>query len=159
MDGKNVADFIDPDIAEKLEALEARRELETEGFYDIEEHMSAVSPHPFVGSLTLTTGDSDDEGGAELANAKEHLLARSGQAIQEPAAMHGRRAADAERDVREDDAAGWTEPDPGSAEIWQRPRAARKRKRDEAESAMDVDAEARTQAMLMTGWMWTGRRR
>ncbi|KAJ4494502.1 P-loop containing nucleoside triphosphate hydrolase protein [Lentinula lateritia] len=34
MDGKNIADFIDPDIAEKLEALEREEEkLEAEGFY------------------------------------------------------------------------------------------------------------------------------
>ncbi|CED84960.1 gtp binding protein 4 [Phaffia rhodozyma] len=34
MDGKNVADFIDPEIAEKLEALEREEErLEAEGFY------------------------------------------------------------------------------------------------------------------------------
>ncbi|KIY68466.1 P-loop containing nucleoside triphosphate hydrolase protein [Cylindrobasidium torrendii FP15055 ss-10] len=38
MDGKNVADFIDPDIAEKLEALEREEEkLEAEGFYDSDE--------------------------------------------------------------------------------------------------------------------------
>ena len=38
MDGKNVADFIDPDIAEKLEALEREEEkLQAEGFYDSEE--------------------------------------------------------------------------------------------------------------------------
>lgn len=35
MDGKNVADFIDPDIAEKLDALEREEEkLQAEGFYD-----------------------------------------------------------------------------------------------------------------------------
>ncbi|KAJ3749681.1 P-loop containing nucleoside triphosphate hydrolase protein [Lentinula detonsa] len=35
MEGKNIADFIDPDIAEKLEALEREEEkLEAEGFYD-----------------------------------------------------------------------------------------------------------------------------
>ncbi|TFK53750.1 P-loop containing nucleoside triphosphate hydrolase protein [Heliocybe sulcata] len=35
MDGKNVADFIDPDIADKLEALEREEEkLQAEGFYD-----------------------------------------------------------------------------------------------------------------------------
>lgn len=40
MDGKNVADFIDPDILEKLEALEREEEkLEAEGFYDSEEDM------------------------------------------------------------------------------------------------------------------------
>jgi nucleolar GTP-binding protein len=40
MDGKNVADFIDPDIAEKLEALEREEErLEAEGFYDSDEEL------------------------------------------------------------------------------------------------------------------------
>lgn len=38
MDGKNVADFIDPDIAEKLEALEREEEqLEAQGFYASDE--------------------------------------------------------------------------------------------------------------------------
>lgn len=40
MDGKNIADFIDPDIIEKLEALEREEEkLEAEGFYESEEDM------------------------------------------------------------------------------------------------------------------------
>jgi NOGCT (NUC087) domain len=40
MDGKNIADFIDPDIAEKLEALEREEGmLEAEGFYDDHEDM------------------------------------------------------------------------------------------------------------------------
>ena len=40
MDGKNIADFIDPDIEEKLEALEREEEkLTAEGFYDSEEEM------------------------------------------------------------------------------------------------------------------------
>ncbi|KZT04220.1 GTP binding protein 4 [Laetiporus sulphureus 93-53] len=40
MDGKNVADFIDPDILEKLEALEREEErLVAEGFYNSEEDM------------------------------------------------------------------------------------------------------------------------
>ena len=40
MDGKNIADFIDPDIMEKLEALEREEEkLEAEGFYESEEDM------------------------------------------------------------------------------------------------------------------------
>ena len=35
MDGKNIADFIDPDIVEKLEALEREEEkLQAEGFYN-----------------------------------------------------------------------------------------------------------------------------
>ena len=38
VNGKNVADFIDPDIASKLEALEAEEEkLETSGYYDSDE--------------------------------------------------------------------------------------------------------------------------
>ena len=40
MDGKNIADFIDPDILEKLEALEREEEkLEAEGFYESEDDM------------------------------------------------------------------------------------------------------------------------
>jgi nucleolar GTP-binding protein len=40
MDGKNIADFIDPDIVEKLEALEREEErLQAEGFYDSDEDM------------------------------------------------------------------------------------------------------------------------
>ncbi len=51
MDGKNVADFIDPDIAEKLEALEREEEmLEAEGFY--EDHDDMVST--FVQGICVT---------------------------------------------------------------------------------------------------------
>ena len=40
MDGKNIADFIDPDILEKLDALEREEEkLEAEGFYESESEM------------------------------------------------------------------------------------------------------------------------
>lgn len=43
MDGKNIADFIDPDIAEKLEALEREEEkLAAEGFYDSDEDIVRV---------------------------------------------------------------------------------------------------------------------
>lgn len=49
MDGKNVADFIDPDILEKLEALEREEEkLQAEGFYDSEEDMVRIAAHPLV---------------------------------------------------------------------------------------------------------------
>lgn len=45
MDGHNVADFIDPDIEEKLEALEREEErLEQEGYYNEEEEMVKLSP-------------------------------------------------------------------------------------------------------------------
>jgi nucleolar GTP-binding protein len=40
MDGKNVADFIDPEIQEKLDALEREEEkLIAEGFYESEDSM------------------------------------------------------------------------------------------------------------------------
>ena len=54
MDGKNVADFIDPDIAEKLEALEREEErLQAEGYYESEdEAMVSVTISP-SGSLTM----------------------------------------------------------------------------------------------------------
>ena len=43
MDGKNIADFIDPDILEKLDALEREEEkLQAEGFYDSESDMVSL---------------------------------------------------------------------------------------------------------------------
>jgi hypothetical protein len=40
MDGKNIADFVDPDIEEKLEALEREEErLEADGYYDNDSDM------------------------------------------------------------------------------------------------------------------------
>lgn len=43
MDGKNIADFVDPDIEEKLEALEREEEkLIAEGFYDNDEEMVSL---------------------------------------------------------------------------------------------------------------------
>lgn len=59
-EGKNIADFIDLDIAEKLEALEREEEkLQAEGFYDDEEEMI----------------DSDEElYAAEAEDALKHKL-------------------------------------------------------------------------------------
>lgn len=48
MDGKNIADFIDPDILDKLEALEREEEkLEAEGFYDNDEAIVRGCPFRF----------------------------------------------------------------------------------------------------------------
>lgn len=45
MEGKNIADFIDADIAEKLEALEREEErLEAEGFYQSDDDMVYRNP-------------------------------------------------------------------------------------------------------------------
>jgi nucleolar GTP-binding protein len=55
MDGKNIADFIDPDIAEKLEALEREEEkLQAEGFYDSEEDIVSPIHLQFSFSFNLT---------------------------------------------------------------------------------------------------------
>lgn len=60
MDGKNIADFIDPDIEEKLEALEREEErLQAEGFYDSESDMY---------------GSEDEREAAELKYAQEKRL-------------------------------------------------------------------------------------
>ncbi len=56
MDGKNIADFIDPDIAEKLEALEREEEkLQAEGYYDSDSDIVS-----FCLSTTLFCVSSDN---------------------------------------------------------------------------------------------------
>ncbi|EJD32469.1 NOG1-domain-containing protein [Auricularia subglabra TFB-10046 SS5] len=61
MEGKNVADFIDPDIMERLEALERKEEkLEAEGFYDSDEEIL----------------DSEDERHAEAESSRKLTLAK-----------------------------------------------------------------------------------
>ena len=71
MDGKNIADFIDPDIAEKLEALEREEEkLQAEGFYESDSDIVRFfSPYLFILTTSKKTWhlfykkkfDSDDE--------------------------------------------------------------------------------------------------
>ncbi|KAI0665808.1 hypothetical protein C8Q78DRAFT_1083661 [Trametes maxima] len=39
MDGENIAHFIDPDILEKLDALEHEEKLQADGFYDSQSDM------------------------------------------------------------------------------------------------------------------------
>ncbi|KAF8893618.1 GTP binding protein 4 [Infundibulicybe gibba] len=57
MDGKNIADFVDPDIAEKLEALEREEEkLQTEGFYDSESDISIKKSKRNQSRLPRTAG-------------------------------------------------------------------------------------------------------
>jgi len=54
MDGKNIADFVDPDILEKLDALEQEEErLQAEGFYDSDEGIVSCVVHVIV-ALALT---------------------------------------------------------------------------------------------------------
>jgi hypothetical protein len=54
MDGKNIADFIDPDIAEKLEALEREEErLQAEGFYESDSDMVCPTSNPITCILLI----------------------------------------------------------------------------------------------------------
>lgn len=80
LDGKNVADFIDPDIAEKLEALEREEEkLQAEGFYENDEII--VSPLTNFSydnrfNFLANQSDSDDEREAVAArSALAHKIA------------------------------------------------------------------------------------
>lgn len=53
LDGRSIADFIDPDISEKLEALE--REEEAEGFYNGDEELAHLSSSPAIPNLIHPT--------------------------------------------------------------------------------------------------------
>ncbi len=73
-DGKNIADFIDPDILEKLEALEREEEkLEAEGFYDEEEDMVSISLFVYPSFLTNVVYQFDSEDEREAVEAKDSL--------------------------------------------------------------------------------------
>ncbi len=77
MDGKNVADFIDPDIAERLEELEREEErLEAEGFYasDDEEIVCGGGPETgrFANIFPLQI-DSEEE---EIRDAAEQIASK-----------------------------------------------------------------------------------
>ena len=82
MDGKNIADFIDPEILEKLEALEREEEkLEAEGFYDSESDMvgsTFTSRRGYV-LMLLSQFDSEDEREAVEAKAacEKKLISQS----------------------------------------------------------------------------------
>jgi len=131
MDGKNIADFIDPDIAEKLEALEREEEkLEAEGFYDSEEEIV----------------DSDEElYAAEEASAKAMKLASERKKMFKNRPVMPRTAG--MRTIGEMTqklgAAGYdTSRIETHAMVAKASNTAmRKRKREERDEAMDVDSE------------------
>lgn len=55
MEGKNIADFIDPDIAEKLEVLEREEDkLEADGFYESDDDDMASFSFSFQCAFTNT---------------------------------------------------------------------------------------------------------
>ncbi|KAH9978909.1 GTP binding protein 4 [Lactifluus volemus] len=129
MDGKNIADFIDPDIAEKLEALEREEEmLEAEGFYDDQEDMF----------------DSDDERDAAAAKvALGHKLeAQSKKKMKNKARLPRTAGLRTLTDLTTDLTKAGIDPSrlQERAVMIAKMRAAeRKRKRDEEADGMDVD--------------------
>lgn len=59
IDGKNIADFIDPDIMDKLEALEREEEkLEAEGFYDNDEDIVCCAVPDYMYHADLSTSST-----------------------------------------------------------------------------------------------------
>jgi nucleolar GTP-binding protein len=130
MDGKNIADFIDPDIAEKLEALEREEErLEAEGFYDADEDIfdsdderEAAAAKSALGLKTLSQANKKNlknqarlprTAGLKTMSEMSHALTKAGL---DPSRIEAR------------------------AEILAKARTAeRKRKRDDDDAEMDVD--------------------
>ncbi|KAI0001348.1 P-loop containing nucleoside triphosphate hydrolase protein [Russula compacta] len=131
MDGKNIADFIDPDIAEKLEALEREEEmLEAEGYYEDHEDML----------------DSDDE--REAAAAKialgHKLVAQSKKKIKNKARLPRTAGLRTLTDLTTDLTNAGIDPSrvQERAVMIAKVRAAgRKRKYEEDGDGMDVDSD------------------
>jgi nucleolar GTP-binding protein len=149
MDGKNVADFIDPDIEEKLEALEREEErLQAEGFYDSESDM--VRPYHLLliveaGHVTAVQWNSDDE--REAAEAHDNLEKKmASQSLKKGMKHAARLPRTAGLRTLSDMSAALTRAglDPSRIEekamvIAKARGAERKRKREEREDGMDVD--------------------
>lgn len=123
MDGKNVADFIDPDIVEKLEALEREEErLQAEGFYDSDSdivrappHSSQTCPHRLncvTVQLRRRTGSQGRQGRLD----PQDQIAEHQKVQEEPVSPPAyRRAAHTHRiDVRADQSRAGPQPDPGA---------------------------------------------
>ncbi|KLO16009.1 GTP binding protein 4 [Schizopora paradoxa] len=132
-EGKNVADFIDPDIEEKLEALEREEEkLQAEGFYDDEEEM-------------LDSEDEREE--AALKDAQEKRMLS--QITQKTMKNHARLPRTAGLRTLTELTDSLTKAGLDPSRIQERAEmlakiqgeARRKRKRDDAEGDMEVDGE------------------
>ncbi|KAK7692118.1 hypothetical protein QCA50_003737 [Cerrena zonata] len=133
MNGKNIADFIDPDILEKLEALEREEEkLQAEGFYDSEEDIF----------------DSDDE-----REAAEGKVSREKKLISQITKKAGKHRAPLPRTAGlrtlHELTSGLTKAGLDPSRIQERADALakvagekRKRQREEEDAEMDIDEEA-----------------
>ncbi|TBU24389.1 GTP binding protein 4 [Dichomitus squalens] len=133
MDGKNIADFIDPDILEKLDALEREEEkLEAEGFYDSESDMF----------------DSDDEReavAAKSAREKKLISQSTKKAMKNRAALPRTAGLRTLSELTSEMTKAGLDPSriQERAEILAKVAGAkRKRQREEDEAQMDVDEDA-----------------
>ncbi|EMD33797.1 hypothetical protein CERSUDRAFT_108067 [Gelatoporia subvermispora B] len=78
MNGKNVADFIDLDIMEKLEALEREEEkLQAEGFYDSEEDMFDSDDERDAAEMKVSLGHKIVSQGSKKAMKNQAKLPRT----------------------------------------------------------------------------------
>ncbi|KAF8312872.1 P-loop containing nucleoside triphosphate hydrolase protein [Clavulina sp. PMI_390] len=83
MDGKNVADFVDPDILEKLEALEREEEkLEADGFYDDDEEIIDSDEEAFL---------AEEEANASTKHASERKKMFKNRPVMPRTATAGQR--------------------------------------------------------------------
>ncbi|KIJ54667.1 hypothetical protein M422DRAFT_24573 [Sphaerobolus stellatus SS14] len=137
MDGKNVADFIDPDIAEKLEALEREEErLQAEGFYDEEEDI-------FDSADELSAAELDDANTKRL-ESQENKRTRNYPKLPRTAGLRTLS------EMTEKMTAAGLDPSKiqeRAAVLAKAHAVARKRKRDLEEEEMEVDGEGEDEWM------------
>lgn len=145
MDGKNIADFIDPDIEEKLEALEREEErLAAEGFYDDNSDLEL---------------NSDDEREAEALTEAQARRMES-QEAKKATKNHARLPRTAGKRTISELAENLTKAgyDPSRIEeraaiLAKAQSAVRKRKRAEADAEMDVDMDMEGDDGAEAEWM------
>ena len=151
MDGKNIADFIDPDILEKLDALEREEEkLEADGFYDSGSDMVRPSPSPALRAHTNHASyqfDSDDERDAaamKISRAKKLVSQNTKRAMKNRAALPRTAGLRTLTELTTEMTKAGLDPSriQERAEMLAKVQGAkRKRQREEDEAEMDVDEE------------------
>ncbi|KAG8970159.1 Nucleolar GTP-binding protein 1 [Tulasnella sp. 419] len=129
INGKNIADFVDPEIAEKLEALEREEEkLEAEGFYDSEDEIVDSGDEYF---------DAEEAKARSFIRLNEEKNKSKNRAIL-PRTAGLRSLSEMSKALKK---AGY---DPSNIEVRAQmlaKAAGAKRKRDAESEAMDIDEE------------------
>ncbi|KAI0820085.1 GTP binding protein 4 [Trametes gibbosa] len=131
MDGKNVADFIDPDILEKLDALEREEEkLEADGFYE-------------SGSDMFDSDDERDAVASKYAREKKLVSQNTKKAMKNRAALPRTAGLRTLTELTSEMTKAGLDPSriQERAEVLAKVHGAkRKREREEDEARMEVDA-------------------